>query len=41
MNISTIQIQVKGKWENSEINSRQAVKVLNISQNAFLRRSHK
>lgn len=31
---------VKGKWEKSEINSRQAVQILGISQNTFLRWSH-
>lgn len=32
---------VKGKWEKSEINSRQAAQILGISQNTFLRWSHK
>ena len=31
---------VKGKWEKSEINSRQAAQILGISQNTFLRWSH-
>lgn len=31
---------VKGKWEKSEINSRQADQILGISQNTFLRWSH-
>lgn len=31
---------VKGKWEKSEINSRQATQILGISQNTFLRWSH-
>ena len=31
---------VKGKWEKSEINSRQAAQKLGISQNTFLRWSH-
>ena len=31
---------VKGKWEKSEINSRQAAQILGISQNRFLRWSH-
>ena len=31
---------VKGKWEKSEINSRQAAQILGISQNTFLSRSH-
>ena len=31
---------VKGKWEKSEINSRQDAQILGISQNTFLRWSH-
>lgn len=31
---------VKGKWEKSEINSRQAAQILGISKNTFLRWSH-
>ena len=31
---------VKGKWEKSEINSRQVAQILGISQNTFLRWSH-
>ena len=31
---------VKGKWEKSEINSRQAAQILGISQNTLLRWSH-
>ncbi|OUQ28474.1 recombinase family protein [Massilimicrobiota sp. An134] len=31
---------VKGKWEKSEINFRQAAQILGISQNTFLRWSH-
>ena len=31
---------VKGKWEKSEINSRQTAQILGISQNTFLRWSH-
>ena len=31
---------VKGKWEKSEISSRQAAQILGISQNTFLRWSH-
>lgn len=31
---------IKNSWEKNEINSRQAAKILGISQNTFLRWSH-